>query len=135
MLNKVILHGRLTKDPTVYTNNNKSWCSFDLAVQRDVKDTKTNSYITDFFTVKVFGKTSEFVTKFFKKGVEALVTGRIQIDSYEKDGKKLYSTSVMADSVEFCGTKSSNELQDQSKQTPTTKNTDKIDVTDDDFPF
>lgn len=103
-MNKVILMGRLTKDPDVrYTQGEKSTCvaRYTLAVDRRMKEKET-----DFINIVAFGKAGEFVEKYLKKGMKILVTGRIQTGSYtDKDGKKVYTTDVVAEDQEFCESK------------------------------
>src|SRR5574344_305984 len=93
-MNKIILSGRLTKDPD-YQESKMPIASFDLAVGR-------NKDVTDFFRIKAFNETAKAVDKFTAKGLRVIVEGRIQTSSYErKDGTKSYSIEVLADRVEF----------------------------------
>ena len=107
-MNKVILCGRLTKDPDVrYTQGEKSTCvaRYTLAVDRRTKEKET-----DFINIVAFGKAGEFAEKYLKKGMKILVTGRIQTGSYtDKEGKKVYTTDVVAEDQEFCESKKDNE--------------------------
>lgn len=97
-MNKVILIGRLTKDPEVrYTGDNMAVASFTLAIDRQSKEKKT-----DFPRVTVFGKQAENCERFLKKGRLVGVEGSITTGSYDdKDGKKVYTTDVSASRVEF----------------------------------
>lgn len=97
-MNKVILIGRLTKDPEVrYTGDNMAVASFTVAIDRQSKEKKT-----DFPRVTVFGKQAENCERFLKKGRLVGVEGSIATGSYEdKDGKKVYTTDVSASRVEF----------------------------------
>ena len=107
MLNKVILCGRLTKDPDVrYTQGENSTCvaRYSLAVDRRGKEKEA-----DFINCVAFGKAGEFAEKYLKKGTKILVSGRIQTGSYEKDGKKVYTTDVVVEEHYFCESKSSGE--------------------------
>lgn len=105
-MNKVVLKGRLTKDPEVRTANTAKGetmtiARYTLAVNRRVKDE------ADFISCVAFGKSGEFAEKYLKKGQEILVSGRIQTGSYEnKDGQKVYTTDVVVEEHYFCGTKS-----------------------------
>lgn len=105
-MNKAILMGRLTKDPeTRYTqNNNTQVTSFTLAVPRRFKqEGQTN---VDFINIVAWSKTAEFVSKYFKKGQQVGVIGRIQTRNYEDDqGKKHYITEIVAEEVYFADTK------------------------------
>jgi single-strand DNA-binding protein len=104
-MNKWIGMGRLTRNPDVRyttTKNNEQMCvaRFTLAVDRDGKDAGA-----DFPSCVAFGKTGEFIEKYCKQGTKLLVTGRLQTGSYEKDGKKVYTTDVVVEKAEFCESK------------------------------
>ena len=101
-MNKVILMGRLTRDPEVrYTQTGKVVCQFTLAVDRPFK-TPDGQKETDFIPVVVWGKAAELVGNSCQKGHRLLVDGRLQIRSYDaKDGTKRWVTEVIANSVEF----------------------------------
>lgn len=100
-MNVVSLIGRLTKDPIVnYTQSGSSITKFGLAVDRRFKT--NDGQTADFLNIVVFGKSGEFVEKWFHKGDPISVVGRIQTGSYTKqDGTKVYTTDIIADSVEF----------------------------------
>ena len=109
-MNKVILMGRLTRDPEVrYSQGEKQMAiaKFSLAVDRRFK--KQGDEVTaDFFNCTAFGKTGEVVEKYLKKGVKIAVTGRIQNDNYtNKEGQKVYSVQIMVDELEFVESKAS----------------------------
>jgi len=107
-MNKVILMGRLTRDPDVrYSTGQeqKAIAKFSLAVDRRMAS--NDGVNVDFFNCVAFGKKGEFVEKYFRQGMKALVTGRLQNDNYTKqDGTKVYSTGVIVDEMEFCESKS-----------------------------
>lgn len=107
-MNVVILVGRLTKDPEVrVTNSGTSVARFSVAVDREVKK-DAEGQTADFPNVIAFGKTAEFIEKYFGKGQRIGLTGRIQTGSYtNKDGVKVYTTDVVASHVEFVEAKSS----------------------------
>ena len=102
MLNKIILMGRLTRDPELRkTGNGTAVTSFTLAVDRDYKP-QDGERETDFIDVVAWRGTAEFVFKYFSKGRMAVVEGRLQVrDWTDKDGAKRRSTEVIADSVYF----------------------------------
>lgn len=102
MANKVILIGRLTKDPTVnYTSTGKCVTQFTLAVNRTFKN-QQGKYDADFIPVVVWDKTAELVGNSCAKGHRIYVEGRIQVRTYEdKDGTKKWVTEIIANSVEF----------------------------------
>ena len=106
-MNKVILMGRLTKEPDVkYTQTGKVVTQFTLAVDRSFKDANGNKE-TDFIPVVVWGKAAELVGNSCPKGHRLLVDGRLQIRSYEaKDGSKRWVSEIIANGVEFVERKS-----------------------------
>ncbi len=108
-MNKVVLVGRLTKDPELRnTNSGLPVTSFTVAINRTYKN-KEGNYDTDFINVSIFGKQAENVSKYCAKGSQVGVDGRIQTRSYDaEDGSKRYVTEVVADSVEFLGSKKDN---------------------------
>ena len=103
-MNSVALTGRLTRDPEVRysAGNSMAIAKFTLAVDRQ-RTTKEGEQTADFISITCFGKTAELVEKYVSKGQQIGVTGRIQTGSYEKDGRKIYTTDVIADRVEFLG--------------------------------
>lgn len=103
-MNKVLLTGRLTKDPELRTTGGGlAVASFSLAVNRPFRNREGN-YETDFFNVSVFGKSAANVSKYCTKGSQVGVEGRIQNRTYDaQDGTKRYVTDIIADRVEFLG--------------------------------
>lgn len=103
MLNKIILMGRLTRDPELrHTQTGTAVASFSLAVDRDFKDKATGDRTTDFIDVVAWRQTGEFVSRYFTKGRMAVVEGRLQIrDWTDKDGGKRRSAEIVADNVYF----------------------------------
>ena len=102
MLNKIILMGRLTRDPELRrTESGTAVCSFSIAVDRDFKS-KNGEKETDFIDIVSWRATAEFVSKYFTKGRMAVVEGRLQIrDWTDKEGGKRRSAEVIADNVYF----------------------------------
>ena len=102
MVNKIILLGRLVKDPEVkYTTTGKVTASFTLAVDRPF-NSQTGQKEADFIPIVVWGKSAEAVGNNLSKGKRALVEGRLQIRGYEdKNGNKRWVTEVIADRFEF----------------------------------
>lgn len=115
-MNKVLLVGRFTKDPEIkYANSGLTIASFNVAVDRKYK--KEGEQSADFISCKAFGKTAEFIEKYFHKGMKIGIEGRIQTGSYQKDdGTKIYTTDVVCDGVEFVESKSSDGSAPKSKQ-------------------
>ena len=97
MLNKIIVMGRLTRDVELrYTQNQTPVASFTIACDRDLGEKQT-----DFLDCVAWKKTAEFVNNYFRKGSMAIVSGRLQIREWEKDGNKRKAAEIVADSVYF----------------------------------
>ena len=103
MLNRIILMGRLTRDPELrHTQTGTPVASFSLAVDRDFKDKSTGEKATDFIDIVAWRSTADFVSRYFTKGRMAVVTGRLQIRNWtDKEGNKRRSAEVVADNVYF----------------------------------
>lgn len=117
MINRVILVGRLTKDPEYrQTPSGVSVATFTLAVNRSFTNSQGERE-ADFINVVVFRKQAENVSKYLSKGSLAGVDGRIQSRNYEnKEGRRVFVTEVVADSVQFMDSKGSNQQNNQSQQ-------------------
>lgn len=104
-MNKVILMGRLTRDPEVSSSTGgTTFARYSIAVDRKFK--KEGDPDADFFNCTSFGKQAEFVEKYLKKGVKVVVTGRLQNNNYtNKDGQKVYDVRIMVEEVEFAESK------------------------------
>lgn len=106
-MNKVILMGRLTRDPEIrYSSGATSTAvgSFSIAVDRRFK--REGEPDADFFNCTAFGKQAEFVERYLKKGTKIVVVGRIQNDSYtNREGQKVNATRIMAEEIEFAESK------------------------------
>ena len=108
-MNKVELVGRLTRDPETNTAGDNTYTRFSLAVDRKFRNSEGN-YDADFPNCVAFGKTAEFISKYFHKGNKIGVCGRIQTGSYtNKDGVKVYTTDVVVEEVEFVESKNSSD--------------------------
>ena len=107
-MNKVIIIGRFTRDPEIkYSTgeNATATARFSLAVNRRFKN-KEGNYDADFINCVAFGKTAEFIEKYFSKGMAIGITGRIQTGSYtNKEGQKVYTTDVVVEETEFVESK------------------------------
>lgn len=107
-MNKVILIGRLTREPEVRYSAGDSTlavCRYTLAVDRRFKRDEQSA---DFISCVSFGKTAEFAEKYFHQGTKIAVTGRIQTGSYtNRDGQKVYTTDVVVEEQEFAESKNS----------------------------
>ena len=130
-MNKVILMGRLTRDPEVrYTqgDNTMAIARYSLAVDRRFK--RDGEPDADFINCVAFGKSGEFAEKYLKKGTKVAVVGRIQTGSYtNKDGQKVYTTDVVVEEQEFAESKNSSS-SDNNQSAPTNKNTDFMNIPD-----
>ena len=129
-MNKVILKGRLTATPELKSTTNDIYVTdFSVAVNR-----RFNKEQTDFINCQAWRQTAEFITKYFTKGQEILVIGELHIEKWDKDGETRYTTRVVVDEVEFCGSKADNKAQtnDAEMEIP-----DGFEVSDnsDDLPF
>lgn len=106
-MNKVILRGRLTRDPeTRTTQNGKSWCRFCVAVDRRGKDAGA-----DFINCVAWDKTADLVAKWWTKGKGILLEGCLRVHKYESNGQNRTASEVVVQSVEFCGSKNSSQGQ------------------------
>ena len=103
MLNRIVIMGRLTRDPELRrTQNGTAVTSFSVAVDRDFKSRESGEKATDFIDVVAWRQTAEFVCQYFTKGRMAVVEGRLQIrDWQDRDGNKRRSAEVVADNVYF----------------------------------
>lgn len=117
-MNTTQLIGRLTKDPELrFSPSGIAICNFTVAVQRDFKN-QQGEYETDFITCKVFKKQAENLANYQKKGDRIGIVGRIQTGSYEgQDGKRVYTTEVIANSIEFLESKRNNAQGNQTQNT------------------
>ena len=102
MLNRIIVMGRMTRDPELRrTNSGTAVASFSLAVDRDSKS-QSGEKKTDFIDIVAWRNTAEFVSKYFSKGRMAVVEGRLQLrDWTDKEGNKRRTAEIVADSVYF----------------------------------
>ena len=132
-MNKVILLGRLTRDPEVrysQSANPVAVARYGIAVRRSfVKQGETD---VDFFNVVAFGKAGEFAEKYFKKGQMVAISGKLQVNTWEDDNKvKHTSVDVIAEEQHFASSRSDNQAANTDAGTTTQFNSDD----DDDLPF
>lgn len=148
-MNKVILMGRLTRDPEMrQTPNGVSVCSFSIAVNR--RFAKEGQQTADFINCTAWRQQAEFICKYFPKGSMIAVVGSLQSRSWEnQEGKKQYSTDVVVDEVYFTGSKNdgSSNMGDSGFAAPAPQRNDNsfgdidsmgfqtIDGSEDDLPF
>ena len=109
-MNKVILMGRLTRDPEVryaQGENAMAIARFSLAVDRR-RQNNTDGQTADFINIVAFGRLGEFAEKYLHKGTKVALSGRIQTGSYtNKDGQRVYTTDIIAEDIEFAESKNS----------------------------
>lgn len=121
-MNKVILMGRLTRDPEVrysQSENSTAVARFNLAADRRFK--KDGEQAADFISCIAFGKTGEFIEKWARQGTKLVVEGRIQTGSYtNKDGNKVYTTDVVVENCEFAESKKASEDNNNQSKPPLT---------------
>lgn len=138
MFNKVVLIGRLTKDPELrYTSNNIPVCSFSLAVNRPFQSA-SNDRSADFFNCTAWRKQAENIAKYVSKGSMVAVEGRLQTRDYmdEKINARRYITEIVADSVVFLDSKSQgNDDTPNEKEPDEDIDTGNFNNVEDDLPF
>lgn len=148
-MNKVILMGRLTRDPEVrYSqgDNATAIARFTLAVDRRIK--RDNEASVDYINCVSFGRSAEFAEKYFHKGTKIVIAGRIQTGSYtNKDGQKVYTTDIVIEEQDFAESKAASQQNNSgnpqnasnSRQTqqpkPQTSPDGFMNADDDDLPF
>jgi len=135
MMNKIILMGRLTRDPELRTTESGiSRTTFSLAVQRKTKNEDGN-YEVDFIDCVTWRDTADVIFKHFRKGSQICVEGSIRKDSFtDKDGNTKYNTYVLVDGFDFVGT----QKETQSETQPSGNESilaDEIELDDDSLPF
>ncbi len=125
MINRVVLVGRLTKDP----GNGTAVANFTLAVNRTFKNSQGEQE-ADFINCQVWRSTAENVAQYLKKGSLAGVDGRMQTRSYDNsDGRRVFVTEVVAESVQFLEPRGTSQNQDYNVPS------ESADISDDDLPF
>ena len=124
-MNKVILIGRLTRDPDIRYSageNSTAVARYTLAVDRRFK--RDSDQTADFINCVAFGRAAEFAEKYFHQGIKIAVTGRIQTGSYtNRDGNKVYTTDVVIEEQEFAESKGASENQGSSYTAPARNDT------------
>ncbi|MBN2268900.1 MAG: single-stranded DNA-binding protein [Acholeplasmataceae bacterium] len=140
MMNRVILVGRITKDPELkMTQSNIAVCSFTLAVNRQFTD-QSGERQADFIQCVVWRKQAENLERFVKKGALLGVEGRIQTRQYETDNGTRYVTEVLCDSIQFLESRSDSEPKQVQEDNPSVDNdefyeTSKQLAAEEDLPF
>ncbi|MCH4071932.1 single-stranded DNA-binding protein [Pseudoramibacter sp.] len=133
-MNKVILVGRLARDPELRTTTTgKSVCSFAIAVDRRFK--RDGQPTADFFNVTAWGKQGEVISQYLRKGRQIAISGRLQTRNYvAKDGSKRYTTDIVLEEFDFIGSRNDAVPSDQNTQPNNNSvSLDGSDDIDDDF--
>lgn len=137
-MNKVVIIGRFTRDPEIkYTTgeNATATARFSLAVNRRFKN-KEGNYDADFINCVAFGKTAEFIEKYFTKGMAIGITGRIQTGSYtNKEGQKVYTTDVVVEETEFVESKNKGTSDNVPNNNANSNSDFEETISDDEMPF
>lgn len=136
-MNRVVLIGRLTKDPELQTTaNNVSVCKFTLAVNRTFKGSDGENK-ADFLNIVVWRNQAEVCAKYLRKGSQCAVVGSIQTSTYEgNDGTRRYSTDIVADQIEFLQRAGEGgQTVSESPRDSRSQLDDLEQITDDDVPF
>ena len=119
-MNKVVLMGRLTRDPEVrYTRGERAMAvaNYTLAVDRRGRKSQEGEANADFIQCTAFDKAGEFAEKYFRQGMRVLISGRIQTGSYtDRDGRKVYTTQVIIEEQEFAESKGAGGEKGQKSQ-------------------
>ena len=123
-MNKVIMMGRLTRDPEIrYSQNGDQMCIARYTLAVDRRFNRNGDQNADFIGCVAFGKSAEFAEKYLKQGTKIAITGRIQTGSYtNKDGNKVYTTDVVVEEQEFCESKNANNSNSQQSNTANASN-------------
>ena len=124
-MNKAMLTGRLTKDPTIKYSSEMCIARFTLAVNRRGSKQEEKA---DFISCVAFGKTGEFCEKYARKGMKFDIVGRIQTGSYQKDNQTIYTTDIVVEDMEFGESKAASQ-----ETKPEPKEEEFMSVPDDDL--
>jgi single-strand DNA-binding protein len=135
-MNKVIMMGRLTRDPEVrYSSEGNAVSKFSLAVDRRYK--REGQPDADFFNCVAFGKTAEFTEKYLKKGTKVVLDGELQNNNYtNKEGQRVYGIQIVVNSLEFAESKSRSNSDSESMQQVDSNDFMNVpDVAEEELPF
>lgn len=135
-MNKVQLIGRLTKDPELrYTKSNIAVANYSIAVNDGYGEKQQTHYIN----ISTWGKSGEFVSKYFKKGQAIAIVGRLNNNNYEdKNGNKRYSLEVVTEDIEFIGNKKEEKVQQEEVLVPNNYKSEyqnTLSIDDEDLPW
>lgn len=132
MLNRVVLIGRLSRDPELrYTPSGVATCSFNLAVERNFTNSQGEKE-TDFINIVTWRQLAENCANYLRKGRLIALEGRIQVRSYDNnEGRRVYVTEVVADNVRFLESKK----EDRPRNEDFTHESNSLEISEDDLPF
>ena len=139
-MNKAIIIGNLGSDPRIiYTETSTTIAKFSIATSDKWKDKKSSEAMkhTEWHRITAFGKLAEICGEYLFKGKQVCIEGRIQTNSWEKDGNKRYSTEIIASKMEMLGGKQSNDIVDPSETSNGNENSGQTNLSteEDDIPF
>lgn len=143
-MNTVVLMGRLTREPDLrylQSGGNTAIARFSVAVDKQLSREKkqelesNNQATADFINCVAWGKLGENVAKYTGKGLRVIVEGRIQTGSYEKDGRTVYTTDVVASNVQFIDWKNGSGSSKSNNSQNFSNNQDNFDLSDQDFDY
>lgn len=128
--------GRMVRDPELkQSDSGTNICKFTIAINRDFKN-QNGEYEADFINCTSFGKSAEFINKYFSKGSMIGITGRLQIRKWEKDGENRYAAEIVVNSTSFAGEKkNSGANQVETNQVEEVKTEAVSAIDEDDLPF
>ena len=131
-LNKVMIVGNLTKDPELkQLPSGSSVANFSVATNRTWKDSNgAKQEDVEYHNIVIFGKMAETVAQYMRKGSQLMIEGRLQTQSWEKDGVKKYRTEIVAESVQF-GAKPKSGSEDRQEDSSESQTVDNLEDTDD----
>ena len=141
-MNKIFLLGNLTRDPEISYTQSSNMCVARISIAINRRFKRDNEPDADFFNCTAFGKTAEFIEKYFHKGSRMSLVGRVQNDNYtNKNGEKVYSVQIIIEEVEFAekaGNNNNNTNNDTPAPPPASSDDDFVSVPEgiqDEIPF
>ena len=139
-MNNISIIGNVTKDLELeYTSSNKEFCRFTVAVQRDYKNKQTGDYEVDFIRCTAWSYSAKHLTTYGYKGCKVGISGRLQIDQYDKDGARVTYASVQCQNVEVLSKRTTNEYPPRNEESRQAERDihgkPSIEVSEDSLPF
>jgi len=136
-INKVVLAGRITKDPVIKEfESGSKIITFSIATNRYYKSKDgEKKEESEFHNCVAWNKSAEFINKYFSKGDPIYIEGRLKTDSYEKEGVKKYSTKIIIDQIQFVGSKKRDKVKEDGEKPKEQTTAEMTDDMVDDIPF